>query len=138
MYLQFDKKIRKDENSNFSITAPGHYVVRLVKNAFAYTLYDARIYTSAGIETEQNKFVGLISTIMRLITQNDGGLSTYFDIIDESEARIDNSSLKQTLINNHTTDNRGIIRGHLPLETIFGFCKSFKKIIKGVRFELDL
>ena len=74
---------------------------------------------------------------MHLVTQKDGDLSPNFDIIDESEAEIDNSSLKQVLINNPTDENKGIIRGHLPLEYIFGFAKSFKKT-KGLGFELDL
>ena len=60
---------------------------------------------------------------MRLVTQKDGDLSTYFDIIDKSEAGIDNSSLKQILINSHTPNNRGFIGGHLLFEYIFGFCK---------------
>ena len=63
-----------------------------------------------------------------LITQKDGDLSTYFDIIDESEDGIDKASLKQVLIKYHITpDNRGIIRCHLPLQFIFGFAKSLKK-----------
>ena len=75
---------------------------------------------------------------MRLITQKNGDLSTYFDIIEENEGRIDNSSLKQILINDHTADNRGIVRNHLLLEYLFGLCKSFKKTTKGLGFELDL
>ena len=75
---------------------------------------------------------------MRLVTQKDGDLSTYFDIIDESEDEIDNSSLKNMLIDNHTEANRGVIRGPLPPEYIFGFARSFKKISKGLGFELDL
>ena len=137
-YLEFDIKTRKDNNDNFSITFPGHDVIRLLNNASAYTLHDARISTSSGVEIEQNKFVGPKSTVMRLVTQKDGDLSTFFDIIDESEAGIDNSSIKQTPINNHTAYNRCIVRGHLPLEYIFGFCKSFEKITKGLGFELDL
>ena len=46
--------------------------------------------------------------------------------------------MKKILINNHSDDNKGLIRGYLPLEYIFGFCKSFKKITKGLGFELDL
>ena len=65
---------------------------------------------------EQNKFAGPISIIMRLFTQKDGALSTYFDIIDEKGDGIKNSSLKQILINNHTADDRGVFRGHLLLE----------------------
>ena len=75
---------------------------------------------------------------MRIVTHKDGDLSTYFDIIDESEGEINNTSLKQILVDNHTEANQGLIRGHLSLEHIFGFCRSFKKITKGLGFELDL
>ena len=124
-YLECNKKPRKHNNDNFLITAPGYDVIRLVNNTFAYTIHNARISTSSGVEIEQNKFVGPVSTELRLVTQKDGDLSTQFDITDESEAGIDHPSLIQIPINNHTADNRGIIRGHLPLEYIFGFRKSF-------------
>ena len=75
---------------------------------------------------------------MRLVTQKDGDLSTYFDIIDENKNGINNSSLKQILINNHTEANRSLMRGHLTLEYIFGFARSFKNITKRLGFELDL
>ena len=39
-------------------------------------------------------------------------------------------------INNHTEANRGKIEGHIPLEHMFGFCKSFKKITKNLGFHL--
>ena len=141
-YLEFDIRIRTAAGRNFSIDAnpdpPGVDIIRLVNNAFAYTIHDARISSSAGVEIEQNKYVGPISTIMRLVTQKEGDLSTYFDIIDESEGEMNNTTLKKILIDNHTEANRGLIRGHLPLEYIFGFCRSFKKITKGLGFELDL
>ena len=59
------KKSRNDDNDNFSFTAPGHDISRLVNNAFTYTFHDARISTSSGVEIEQNKFVWPVSTIMR-------------------------------------------------------------------------
>ena len=80
-YLEFHKRIRLVNDSKF---VDGN-VIRLVNNAFAYTIQDDRISTSAGVEIEQKKYVGPISTIMRLVTQRDGDLSTSFDIIDESE-----------------------------------------------------
>ena len=104
-YLEFDIRIRLDNDNNF---ADGN-AIRLLDNAFAYTIHDARISTSAGVEIEQNKFVGPVSTIMRPVTQKDGDLSTYFDTIDESENQINNSSLKQILINNHDDENKGVI-----------------------------
>ena len=137
-YLEFDIRIRRDDGNPFTIVAPGNDIIRLVNNAFAYTIHDARISTSAGVEIDQNKYVGPISTIMRLVTEKGGDLSTYFDIIDESEDKINNTSLKKILIDNHTEANRGLVRGHLPLEYIFGFARSFKKITKGLGFELDL
>ena len=138
-YLELDIRIRKADGDPFNIgLAPAGDTIRLVKNAFAYTIHVARISSSAGFENEQNKYVGPISSIMRLVTQKDGDLSTYFDIIDESEDEINNSSLKKILIDNHTEANRGLIRGHLPLEYKFGFARSFKKITKGLGFELDL
>ena len=136
--MEFDIRVRRDDGNAFTIVPPGNDIIRLVNNAFAYTIHDARISTSAGVEIEQNKYVGPISTIMRLVTQKDGDLSTYFDIIDESEDKINDLSLKRILINNHTEANRGSIRGYLPLEYIFGFARSFKKITKGLGFELDL
>ena len=75
---------------------------------------------------------------MRLLTEKEGDLSTYFDMIDESEDEINNTSLRLTVIDNHIEANRGILGGYLPLEYIFGFCRSFKKITKGLGFELDL
>ena len=75
---------------------------------------------------------------MRLVTQKDGDLSTYSDKIDESEDEINISSLKKILIDNHTEANRGLLRGHLPPEFIFGFARSLKKITKGLGSELDL
>ena len=68
-YLEFDIKIRKANNDNFSVTSPGLDTIGLVNNTFAHTIHDARRSSSTGVEIEQNKFVGPISTIMRLITQ---------------------------------------------------------------------
>ena len=42
------------------------------------------------------------------------------------------------LINNHSDDNRGKIKGYLYLEDIFGFCKSFKRVTKNLGFHLML
>ena len=65
---------------------------------------------------------------MPFVTQKDGGLSTFCDIIVEIEAGIDDSSLKQILINNHIADNRSIFIGHLLMRIFyFGFCESFRK-----------
>ena len=137
-YLEFDIRNRKADNS-ISIVAGynTNEVIKLVENAFAFTIHDAFLSTSAGVENDQNEDVGPISTIMRLVTQKDCDLAAYFDVIVESENGINNSLLKQTLINNHTAANRGVIRGHLPLEYFFGFSKSIIKT-KSLGFELEL
>ena len=88
---------------------------------------------------QSKKNYGPTSTILRVLTQKYGNLSTFFDKIDESEAGIDNSSLKQMLINIHTIDvKRGLLKGHLLSEHVFEFCVSFKKRRKGLGFELEL
>ena len=94
----------------------------MVNNKLAYIFQEGRLFTSAGTEIEPNKKLGNVSTIMRLLTQKDGDLSSYFDKIDETEAGITNSTLKHLLIDSYTNDdNKGKIRASLPLEHIFGF-----------------
>ena len=105
----------------------------------AYIFQEGRLSTSAGTEIEHNKNLGNVSTIMRLLTQKDGDLSCYFDKTVETEASINNSTLKHMLFDSHTNDdNKGKISANLPLEHIFGFCKTFKKLTKGLGFELQL
>ena len=99
----------------------------MVNNAIASTIHDARLSTSAGTEAERNEFVRAVSTILRLVTQKDGDLSTCFDIIDESEGAIKNSSLKQILNNNH-----------FPLEYMFRFRRSFEKTFQSSGNEVEL
>ena len=134
-YLEIDILVRKADRTNFTDADE----IRLVNNALAYIFQEGRISTSAGTEIEHNKNLGNVSTIMRLLTQKDGDLSSYFDKIDEVEAGIANSTLKRLLVDSHDDDNnKGKIRANLPLEHIFGFCKTFKKITKGLGFELQL
>ena len=71
---------------------------------------------------------------MRLITQKDGDQSSYFNKKDEREAGVANSTLKHLLIDSHTKDDtKGKVKTNLPLEHLFGFCKTFKKDNKGLR-----
>ena len=134
-YLQYDITVRRHDNAPFTDAS----VIRLVNNAFAYCIKEATLSFTGGSEIEQNKYVGPISTIMRVLTNKDGDLMSYFDNINETQAGINNSSLKQILIDNHTVAaNKGKIVGQLPLEHIFGFCKTFKKITKGLGFQLTL
>ena len=69
----------------------------------------------------------------------DGDLVFHFDKIEEAGTHIGNTSLKHLLINNHEiVANRGKIKCHLPLEHIFGFCKTHKKLTKQLGFHLTL
>ena len=134
-YLEFDITIRKvtDPTTNFS----NDDQIRLINNAFAFCFTQATLTTTGGMDIEDIKDVGQVITIMRLLTSKDGDLSSYFD--KNGESVIDkNNTLKRILINNQAVEaNKGRIKGHLPLEHIFGFCKTFKKITKNLGFHLN-
>ena len=100
----------------------------MVNNGLAYIFQEGRLSTSAGTEIEHNKNLGNVSTIMRLLTQKDGELSSYFDKIDETEPGFNNTTLKHMLINSHDNeDNKGKIRANLPLELSLVSVKLSKK-----------
>ena len=71
-YLEIDIEVRKADRTNFA----NAYQIRLVYNGLAYFFQERRLSTSAGTELEHNKNLGNVSTIMRLLTQNDGDLSS--------------------------------------------------------------
>ena len=89
------------------------------------------------MEIEHSKFLGQVSKITGSLTSKDGDLLSYFDNINEDDTKI--NSLNDRLINKHIVEvNRGKVKGHLRLEHIFGFCKTFKKITKILGFHLTL
>ena len=135
-YLEFDITIRKVVIAPADPNFANADQIRLIKNAFAFCFSQATLSTTGGMDIEDIKYVGQVSTIMRLLTSKDADLSSYFD--KNGESVIDNDNpLKQTLINNHAVEaNKGRIKGHLALEHIFGFCKTFKKITKNLGFHL--
>ena len=134
-YLEIDIEVKKADNTNFTNADQ----IRLVNNGLAYIFQEGRLSTSAGTEREHKKNLGNVSTLMRLLTQKDGDLSSYFDKIDETLAGITNSTLKHMLIDSHTNeDNKGRIKAILPREHIPGVYKTFKKTTKGLGFELQL
>ena len=79
----------------------------MVNNAFAYAFSIATVNTPRGEEIEQNKYVGHVSTIMRLLKSKDGDLLSYFDKIDESQNGIEGSPLNKILDNHEVAANRG-------------------------------
>ena len=78
-------------------------------------LREGVINTSGGMEIENNKFLGQVSTIMKSLTSKDGDLLSQFDNINEGETEdnIRSTSLHKMLINNHIEENRGRIKGQL-------------------------
>ena len=135
-YLEIDitiTKIAAPPNNPILIDADQQ---RLINNAFAYCFTQATLSTTGGMDLDDIKYVGQVSTIMRLLTSKDSDLSSYFDKGGESVID-DNNPLKTILINNHDeAANKGKIKGHLALEHIFGFCRTFKKITKNLGFHL--
>ena len=74
-----------------------------------------------------------------MLTHKYGDRSSFFDKIDERENGIHNSSLKILLTNSHTNDDKKRkIKAQLPLEHIFGFCRTFKKKTEGLGFGLQI
>ena len=137
-YLEFDITVRREDNANFDNDSR----FRLTNNAFAYCFKEARLGITSGSDLEHNKYVGQVSTIMKVILSKDGDLLSQFDNFNEcdTDADFDSTSLKKMLIINHDVAgqeiNKGKIKGHLPSEHIFGFCKSFKKITKNLGFHI--
>ena len=136
-YLENEIKIEKDVAVAADRALVDANALRLVNKAFAYCFGEARISTTGGSNIKHNRYVGQVSTIMRALTSKDGDLLSHFDKIDLSEAEIENTSLHHHLINNHdVAANKGTIKGELPLEHIFGFCRTCKKITKQLEFHL--
>ena len=137
-YLEFDITVRREDNANFTNNSR----IRLTNNAFAYCFKEARLSVTSGSDLEHNKYCGQVSTIMRVLFSKDDDLLSQFDNINEgnADAEFDSTSLKKMLIDNHDIAgqevNKGKIKGHLSLENIFGFCKSFKKITKNLGFHI--
>ena len=64
-YLEFNKTVRKNDDTNFHHEDP----VRLVNNGFAFCFKEARLGNTIGSDIEINKFCGQVSTNMRVISK---------------------------------------------------------------------
>ena len=71
--------------------------IRLTKNGLAYVFQEAVLATTSSSNLEHNKYVGQISTIMRVLTSKDGDLISQFDNINEgnTDDDFDSTSLKK-------------------------------------------
>ena len=78
-YLEFDITVQP-QGAGFNNDA----TIRLTNNGFPYVFQEARLSTST-TDLEHNKYVGEISTIMRVVSSRDGDLLSQFDNIDEEE-----------------------------------------------------
>ena len=134
-YLELDLTIRKvfeiPNNPNFINTDQ----IRLLNDAFVFCFTQATLSTTGGMDLEDIKYVGQVSTIMRLLTSKDNDSSSYFDKNGEAVMN-DNNPLKQILINNHAVEaNKDKIKHHLALELIFVFCRTLEKMTKSLDFQ---
>ena len=110
-------------------------------NGLAYVFQEVVLATTSDLNLEHNIFLGQTSSIMRVSTSRDGDLLSQFDNIKEANGDddFDSTYLTNMLINNQTPPtNKGKIKGQLPLERIFGFCKIFKKVTKNLGFHITL
>ena len=81
-YLQFDITVRPQRAADaFGDDSP----IRLVNYAFAHCFEEGVISTTGGMEIENIKFLGQVSTIMISLTSKGGDLLSQFDNINEGE-----------------------------------------------------
>ena len=73
-HLEFDITVQ-DTAGNFADAS----VIRLVKKSYAFFFKQATLATTGGMDLEDIKYVGQVSTIMRLLTSKDSYLSSCFD-----------------------------------------------------------
>ena len=140
-YLEFDITVRKILGSLFYYDDP----IRLVKIGFAFSFKEAHLSTTIGSDIEHTKLCGQVSTIMRVISTEDGDLSSQFDNINENDVpilerladkppQIKSTPHHKMLLNNHTDANKSKMKGCFYLKDILGFCKTFKKATKNIGF----
>ena len=77
--------------------------IRLTISGLAYVFQEAVLATTSGSSLKHNKFVGQISTIIRVLTSRDADLLSQFDKINEgnTDNDFDSTSFKKMLIDNH-------------------------------------
>ena len=111
----------------------------MINNGFAHSFSVATLSTTTGRKKEQNRHIGHVSTIMRLATSKNVDLLPYIDRDNGSQNGIKGSCFNQTVIDNlEEVSDREKIKGPLPLQQFFGFCKTLKKITKISCFHLNL
>ena len=74
-FLEFDITVRRNDNDDFDHDS----AIRLTNNGLAYVFKEDRLSTTSSSDLEHNKLVGQVSTIMRCLTNEDGGLLSQYD-----------------------------------------------------------
>ena len=79
-YLEVDLTLRKNGKKFIKVDGAGYIdeTIKLMNIDFVYAFIIATLSTTGGKEIEQNKQIGYVSTIMRLLTRKDGDLLSYF------------------------------------------------------------
>ena len=110
-YLEFDTTLRKNNGSSNNITDDSvDEPIKLVFFIFAIAFSTAILSKTVGVEIEENKHVRQLTTMMILVTSEEGDLLPYFDKIDESQSGVKRSSLNISLNNNQEeVANRRIV-----------------------------
>ena len=124
-YLEFNISVRHP-TAGFNNNAE----LRFVNIGVAFCFDQVTISTTGGMEIQRVNFLGQVSTIMTSSTSKDSDHLSYFNNINDTDenASMNNNSLIARLNNNHgEIVNRGRINGQLPLDHIFGFCKTLKR-----------
>ena len=136
-YLQNEMTIENDRSLAADRVFIDGDVFRLVNSDFVFCFKEARLSAAGASVLEHNKNCGEVSTIPGALASKGGDILSYFEKIDESQAGINNTSLKQLLVSEHgIVANEAKIKVHLPLENIFGFCPTFERISEQLGFNL--
>ena len=130
-FLQFDINVRNTAGDFTNVSD-----IRIINIAFVFCFKQATLATTGESDLEDIRYVGQVSTIMRMITSKDSDSSSCFDRTGE-KALHNINPLKQVLINKQTVEvNKRKIKAQLPLEHKFGLCKTFEKKNKNLGFHL--
>ena len=79
-YLEFNIRVRKNDTTKFHVEDP----IRLVNNVYAFCFKEARLSTTIASDIEHNKFCGQVSTIMKVLSNEDDDLLSQFGNINEN------------------------------------------------------
>ena len=139
-YLEFNFTVRIIDTINFHNDDP----IRIVTNDFAFCFEEASLSITLGSDIEINIFSGHVSTILKVISNEDGDLLSQFHYKNKNDIpvieRINNlppqtraAPHQKMFINKHTDAKKVKLKGSLYLEENIGFCETFKKVPKKFR-----